>query len=145
MNDQSIRNIACAYRKIGQTIEHSIGSYLLKEHSPYNQQHFSQTKILPNETAYYPFLVLLVLSSCAPNSKQTDSKEPLIGKNTVHLTSDVMTPEVLWAFGRLSDVQVSPDGTKLLYGVSYYSVAQNKGNRELFYMNADGSGKTQIT
>jgi len=55
MNDQSIRNIACAYRKIGQTIEHSIGSYLLKEHSPYNQQHFSQTKILPNETAYYPF------------------------------------------------------------------------------------------
>jgi len=56
-----------------------------------------------------------------------------------------MTPEVLWAFGRLSDVQVSPDGTKLLYGVSYYSVAQNKGNRELFYMNADGSGKTQIT
>jgi len=56
-----------------------------------------------------------------------------------------MTPEVLWSFGRLGDVQVSPDGKKLLYGVSYYSIDQNKSNREIFIMNVDGTGKTQLT
>jgi len=38
-----------------------------------------------------------------------------------------MTPEALWAFGRVSDPQVSPDGETVLYGVSYYSIEQNKG------------------
>ncbi len=69
----------------------------------------------------------------------------MITRNQPELTSDVMTPEVLWAFGRLGDVQISPDGQKILYGVSYYSIEQNSSNRELFLMNADGSGKTQLT
>jgi dipeptidyl aminopeptidase/acylaminoacyl peptidase len=40
---------------------------------------------------------------------------------------------------------VSADGTKIVYGVQYYSVEQNKSNRELFVMNADGSDVKQIT
>jgi dipeptidyl aminopeptidase/acylaminoacyl peptidase len=86
-----------------------------------------------------------LLASCqqpVPNSK---AQKPLIEKNNLALESKIMTPEVLWAFGRVSDAQVSPDGKKVVYGVSYYSVEQNKGNRELFVMNADGSGKMQLT
>jgi len=79
------------------------------------------------------------------NEKTTTSEAPLIQKNELKLTSNIMTPEVLWSFGRLSDVQVSPNDSKLLYGVSYYSIEQNKGNRELFIMNIDGSDKRQIT
>jgi len=51
----------------------------------------------------------------------------------------------MWMFGRISDVQLSPDKSKILYGVSYYDVEQNKGNRELFTMDIDGSNKRQIT
>ncbi len=71
--------------------------------------------------------------------------EKLIGKHNLQLKSEIMTPEVLWSFGRLGGVEVSPDGKKILYGVSYYSVPANKGNRELFIMNADGSDKKQIS
>ncbi len=89
-------------------------------------------------------MLSLVLFSCtSPTDKSTGA--PLITKNQLQLTSDIMTPEVLWSFGRLGDVQVSPSGEKILYGVSYYSIEQNKGNRELFVMNSDGSEKIQLT
>jgi dipeptidyl aminopeptidase/acylaminoacyl peptidase len=42
-------------------------------------------------------------------------------------------------------LQVSPDGKRVLYSVSYYSVVEDKGNSELFVMNVDGSDKKQIT
>ena len=69
----------------------------------------------------------------------------VIGKQDLKLESDVMTPEVLWSFGRLGDVQISPDKTKLLYGVSYYSKEENKGNRDLYIMNVDGAEKQRLT
>ena len=56
-----------------------------------------------------------------------------------------MTPEALWAMGRIGGAQVSPDGKKIVYSVAYYSVEQDKSNRELFVMNADGSDNKQIT
>ncbi len=46
---------------------------------------------------------------------------------------------------RVSDAKLSPDGTKVLYGVTFISIEQNKGNRELFVVNLDGSEKKQIT
>ena len=80
--------------------------------------------------------------SCDIQEKET---EDIISKHTDTLASDVMTPEVMWMFGRISDVQLSPDKSKILYGVSYYDLEKNKGNRELFIMNADGSEKEQLT
>ncbi len=89
------------------------------------------------------FLAVLLFACESPVEKAAE--EPLITRNQMELTSDIMTPEVLWSFGRLGDVQVSPSGEKILYGVTYYSIAQNRGNRELFVMNSDGSGKIQLT
>ncbi|PLX03211.1 MAG: peptidase S9 [Marinilabiliales bacterium] len=71
--------------------------------------------------------------------------QDVIGKQDINLDNDLMTPEALWAFGRVSGVEVSPDGNTILYGVSYYSIEQNKGNRDLYTMNTDGTNNTQIT
>jgi dipeptidyl aminopeptidase/acylaminoacyl peptidase len=57
----------------------------------------------------------------------------------------MMTPEVLYGLARVSDVSLSPDGSQVLYGVTFISLEQNKGNRELFIVNSDGSNKQQIT
>jgi dipeptidyl aminopeptidase/acylaminoacyl peptidase len=89
-------------------------------------------------------LVPFLLSACQVEVQKED-EAPLIGKHMLTLSTDIMTPEVLWSFGRLGDVQVSPDGGKILYGVSYYSIEQNRSNRELFVMKSDGSEKTQLT
>ena len=91
------------------------------------------------------FLAMLFITSCQETEKAKTDKASIIGKPELILDNDLQSPEVLWAYGRLSDIQVSPDGGKLLYGVSYYSVEQNKGNRELYSMNPDGSDLKQLT
>ena len=70
---------------------------------------------------------------------------PLIGKSDIQIKGGRMTPEALWAMGRIGDFKVSPDGKRVVYTVAYYSVKQNKSNREVFVMNIDGSGNKQIT
>ena len=72
--------------------------------------------------------------------KETPSEEKgFIGKNEIEVKDGKMTPEVLLALGRLSDPQVSPDGKKLLYGVSYNSIEENRSCRNLYISNLDGS------
>ena len=86
------------------------------------------------------------LVGCSNNCRIDESNDPnYIGRHEMTISDGKVSPEVLMAFGRLGDVQVSPDQSKILYGVGYYSVAQNKSNRELFVMNADGSDNQQIT
>ncbi len=48
------------------------------------------------------------------------------------------TPELLWKLGRVSEPQVSPDGKQVLYGVTWYNVAENKGKRTVFKVAVAG-------
>ncbi len=82
--------------------------------------------------------------SCKPVEKKAE-EVPLIEKPAMALKSDLMTPEVLWSFGRLSEPELSPDKKTILYGVTYYDIAQNKGNRELYTIGTDGQGFKRIT
>ena len=81
----------------------------------------------------------------AAASGSTLAEAPIIGKHQPKIENGIMTPEVLWSFGRVGNIQISPDGSKILYSVSYYSIQENKGNSELFTMNVDGTDKKQIT
>ena len=71
----------------------------------------------------------------------TDARDSLlIQRSDIRIKNRRLTPEALWAMGRIGGVAVSPDADKVAYTVSYYSVPQNKSNTEIFVMNADGSG-----
>ena len=72
-------------------------------------------------------------------------EEVNIGKQQVQLKSDLMTPEALWAMGRIGSYAASPDGSKILYQVGYYSVKHNKSHQVLYIMNADGTGQKKLT
>jgi dipeptidyl aminopeptidase/acylaminoacyl peptidase len=86
------------------------------------------------------------LLSCGPKKAEEKGKEaPIIGKKDLKLTSDLMTPEVLWSFGRVSEPVISPDKSTILYGVTYYDKEQNKGNRELYTIGVDGKNGKRIT
>ena len=90
----------------------------------------------------------LLLGACNPatdvNVRETGDKN-LIGKSDIRIKDGRMTPEALWAMGRIGGMNVSPDGKKVVYTVAYYSVPENKSNREVFVMNAGGSDNKQIT
>lgn len=53
-----------------------------------------------------------------------------------------ITPETLWQLGRVSDIQLSPDGSKIVYNIRFYSIEKNKGNSDLYvYDYASKSSK----
>ena len=79
------------------------------------------------------------------NSSETPQEDGFIGRSDIKVENGHMTPEVLLAFGRLSDPQVSPDGEHLLYGVSYTSVEDNRSVRNLYICNIDGSDEQLLT
>ena len=77
---------------------------------------------------------------------QTQAQDVNIGKSKqVMLKGDIMTPETLWAMGRVGSAAASPDGKQVVYQVGYYSVKENRGHQVLFIMNADGTGQTKLT
>ena len=92
----------------------------------------------------------VLLGACSqPEVKETNAEAapatPVIGRSDMKIPEGRMTPEALWAMGRIAGANVSPDGNKIVYSVGYYSVPENKSNREIFVMNADGSDNRQIT
>ena len=84
--------------------------------------------------------LILTMTSC--NDKLS---EGYIGPSDISIADGVMTPETLLALGRISDPQLSPDGSTILYSVSYTSIEQNRSCANLFVCNTDGSDRRQLT
>ena len=61
------------------------------------------------------------------------------------MTPDRFTPEFLWKLGRVSEPQVSADGKTILYGVTWYNLEENKGNRDLYSVQIDGGGERKVS
>lgn len=80
----------------------------------------------------------MLLSAAAPVAAQTTAAEatetaaPVIGRQLCPDTLTRLTPEALWAMGRIGQPALSPDGATLLYPVTYYSVAQNASRTALY-------------
>ena len=88
-------------------------------------------------------LAAAAIMGCAGANAQT-----MIGKTTdltSLTTNDRMTPEALWAMGRIGGAAASPDGKTVAYQVGYYSVKQNKSHQMLYTQTADGKQQTVLT
>ena len=69
----------------------------------------------------------------------------VIGKSNIKLNSRMMTPEAMWAMGRIGATEASPNGDEVVYQVGYYSVKQNKSHQVIYIMDADGANNKQLT
>ena len=86
-----------------------------------------------------------LLMTVAGASAQKAEAQVFIGRQNINVKGGVLTPEALWAMGRIGGLDVSPDGSKVVYTVSYYSVKENKSHSVIYVMNADGSDNKMIT
>ena len=92
----------------------------------------------------FSLLVILIIFAV---QLETNAQQDLqiIDKPNINMDGNLMTPEALWSFGRVSDPQVSPDGKTVIYGVSYYSIDQNKGNRDLYSIGLNAESSRRLT
>ncbi len=81
-------------------------------------------------TAFLILTAIFLFAGCAKKKTVPEAKNylPEIPK----LASDIMTPEVLWMFGRLGEAKVSPDGKTAIYTVTYYNVEENKSYNDIY-------------
>ncbi len=87
-------------------------------------------------------MVPLLLTGCQGNSQSGDK---VIERPDIQITDGKFTPEVLEAFGRVSEATPSPDGTKIIFTLAYEDIQENKGNSEIYSIEADGSNLTRLT
>ena len=73
------------------------------------------------------------------------SAQTFIGRQTPTLKSDLMTPEALWAMGRIGSVQANTAGTQAVYAVTYYSVAENKSHSVLYLLDLKTKQSQRLT
>ena len=86
----------------------------------------------------------LMLNAMAPTATLAEETD-IIDRPNFKSATGIFDIDALEALGRVSEPRVSPDGKRVLFGVSYESVPQNKSNRGLYVMNIDGTGVTRIT
>lgn len=86
----------------------------------------------------------LMLNAMAPTATLAEETD-IIDRPDFKSATGIFDIDALEALGRVSEPRVSPDGKRVLFGVSYESVPQNKSNCDLYVMNIDGTGVTRIT
>lgn len=92
---------------------------------------------------YYLFLSALLFAGCTSNQQQPDT-HPLFNPKTIQITGDVMTPGLLWSFGRLGNVSVSPDQTTVLYTVSHAGIEEDRFYSDIYTITPDGENQQLI-
>nr|WP_321356046.1 S9 family peptidase [uncultured Draconibacterium sp.] len=92
--------------------------------------------------ALFIFIAMTIVSCTQKESGQ-------VAKNyvpeTQKLSSDVMTPEILWSFGRLGGATVSSDGSTISYTVTYYNIEENKSYRDIYTIPVAGGEAKNLT
>ncbi|MDE6160781.1 MAG: peptidase S9, partial [Muribaculaceae bacterium] len=69
---------------------------------------------------------------------------PLIDRPDFHSASGIFDIDALEALGRVSAPVVSPDGSKVLFGISYESLEQNASNNDLYTLDLTAKGAQPV-
>ena len=92
--------------------------------------------------------IALAAAGCSTSS-QTDEKPigptPFAELPKSQYGDDYLTPEALWALGRIGGADIHPTTGHIIYSVTYYSVKENRSNSELFVLPAGATEPIQLT
>ena len=97
-----------------------------------------------NKTHIAMMSAAMLIASCTGGT-DTQADGTVIGRQEITVEGGRLTPEALWAMGRIGSAAISPDAQKVAYTVSYYSVPENRSHNVIYLMNTDGSGNTLLT
>jgi len=96
-----------------------------------------------------PIAFVAILCSVSCKQKATISQEPAPRFNN-QLTEEekaggILTPEIMWKFGRLGSFSLSPDGSQVVYTVTEYDLQTETRRTNIFRIPASGGEPVQLT
>ena len=92
------------------------------------------------------FASLLALGGCCEN--EAAIPEPLEINNALtdaEKEAGILTAEVMWKMGRIGSQALSPDGSKLLYTLTEYNMAENRGLTTLVLRDMATGNEKRLT
>ncbi len=96
----------------------------------------------------FAFLIITILVSCNNKRPAKDAVDESNFSNTLtaeEVSGARLTPEMLWKFGRLGEIQPSPDGKTIIYTVTRYDYQTNKRHTWIFSVPAEGGKSVNLT
>jgi len=96
-------------------------------------------------------LLIIAFALIGLNSCQTRTEEkPAAPVIDVSLTDaekagGVLTPEILWKYGRIGSIVLSPDGSTVLYTVTNYDLATEARTTNIYSIASGGGTPVQLT
>ena len=87
---------------------------------------------------------IIAITACSTDEKKSDKKEKIEINSELtaaQISAGILTPEVMWKMGRIGSSAISPDGKKVAYTVTNYSVEANKGVTSLWIISLDDDNK----
>ena len=96
-------------------------------------------------TAFGIVIAVAAVTALIMTMVKKDDSKVNIGRSDIRIENGRLTPEALWSMGRIGQVAVSPDGARVAYQVTYYSVKENASHTVIYVMNADGGNVRLLT
>lgn len=99
------------------------------------------------KTAYLMMILLIIMPvSCKQTQAPREGTSPA---NNIMLTEDetkggIMTPEILWKFGRLGSFSLSPDGSSVIYTVTFTDLQTENRTTDLMKINLSGGEPVKL-
>jgi dipeptidyl aminopeptidase/acylaminoacyl peptidase len=92
-------------------------------------------------------LLTVLLFSCTEVNNTTNEAEPAfdVQLTEIEKSGGILTPEILWKFGRVGEFALSPDGKNTVYSISYYDVPTNKRKTNLYLVGTEGGEPIALT
>jgi len=94
---------------------------------------------------FLPVLVLAVLSACTGVQEEKQAGDYSGALTQDEINKGIMSPEILWKFGRVSDHQLSPDKSSVLFNVRRYDVNENKGRSFIYSIPVSGGEASSLS
>ena len=97
---------------------------------------------------YLWMIVITIAVSCKQKTTPavTETKPEFDNQLTeAEKSGGVMTPEIMWKFGRLGSIALSPDGSSVLYTITQYDLLTEARKTNIFKVSRDGGDPVQLT
>lgn len=92
-------------------------------------------------------MILIFSASCRQEKGIVEESSPEINNELTaeEKSGGVMTPEIMWKFGRLGSLALSPDGSTVLYTVTRYDLLTEARETNIFSISTGGGEPKQLT
>lgn len=108
--------------------------------------HNRQNNTVTMTTRLFTALVLLPMTiACTTKKAEIISAEEHIERVSNALTSDTLTPETMWNMGRIGTPVVSPDGSTLVFTITYTDITEDKNYTDIYTMPTMGGELRRVT